>query len=225
LGFGFTQPVDDLGPHNQPSHPEILERVATDFASQGYDLKRLTRWIVLSEAFGLSSKEMSGSLVDAPEAGRRPLFARYYSRPMQPEELSKSLQMLVDARGKPGGVGAEQARLLQQFGRALPSDDTDALPGSRSRIPQALIDVQRDLTSHTFGGGEGGLIRKVAENKAMSIDEKIDHLFQAALARKPSSQELQASRRLVADSPADVTRGLQDIWWVLLNSNEFILDH
>lgn len=225
LGFGFTQPIDDLGPHNQPSHPAILQRVAQDFASQGYDLKRLTRWIVLSETFGLSSKEMPDSLVDSPEQGRRPLFARYYSRPMQPEELSKSLQMLVDARGKTNGKSVEQARILGQLGRTLPSDDTDAPPGSRLRDARALIDVQRDFALHSLEGADQGLIRKVAENKAMSSDDKIEHLFQAALARKPSSQEIQAARRLLADSPADVRQGLQDLWWVLVNSNEFILDH
>jgi hypothetical protein len=88
-----------------------------------------------------------------------------------------------------------------------------------------LIDVQRDLVGHSLDGVEVGLVHKVAANQAMSSDEKIDHLFQAALARKPSGQELQAARRLLAESPADIERGLQDLWWVLLNSNEFILDH
>lgn len=225
LGYGFTQPVDDLGTHNPPSHPELLRQLAGDFAKQGYDLKRLIRWVVLSEPFGLSSKEMTGGLADSPEAGRKPLFARYYPRPMQPEELHKSLQLLVDARGKQGPTTAEQARLLRQLGRSLPSDDPDESRGILQRVPQAVIDAQRDLMSHALADGGAGLVRKVSENQAMSVDEKIDHLFQAALARKPTGQELSAARKLVAESPADVARGLQDIWWVLLNSSEFILDH
>lgn len=227
LGYGFTQPIDDLGPHNRPSHPELLEQVASRFAEQGYDLEQLIRWVALSDAFHLSSKETEQNLADSPESGARPLFARYYSRPMQPEELSKSLQMLADARGKAGGAGAEQARtaLLRQLGRALPSDDGDEQRGTRSPIAPSLIQVQRNFSAHAVGGFDGSLVGKVAANRSMSLDEKIEHLFQAALARKPSGAELQSARRLLADSPADVGQGLNDIWWVLLNSNEFILDH
>ena len=54
LGFGFTKPVDDMGPHNPPSHPELLDRLAADFAggnsasadNGAYDIKQLIRWIV-----------------------------------------------------------------------------------------------------------------------------------------------------------------------------------
>ena len=54
LGYGFTKPIDDMGPHNPPSHPELVDQLATEFskhryADDGYDLKQLMRWIVLSE--------------------------------------------------------------------------------------------------------------------------------------------------------------------------------
>ena len=28
LGYGFTKPIDDMGPHNPPSHPELLTKLA-----------------------------------------------------------------------------------------------------------------------------------------------------------------------------------------------------
>ena len=31
LGYGFTKPIDDLGPHNTPSHPELLESLGHEF--------------------------------------------------------------------------------------------------------------------------------------------------------------------------------------------------
>src|SRR5690606_29601923 len=31
LGYGFTRPVDDMGEHNPPTHPEVLERLAKEF--------------------------------------------------------------------------------------------------------------------------------------------------------------------------------------------------
>ena len=27
LGYGFTKPIDDIGPHNPPSHPELLDQL------------------------------------------------------------------------------------------------------------------------------------------------------------------------------------------------------
>jgi hypothetical protein len=33
LGYGFTKPIDDMGPHNPASHPELLDRLAQDWAS------------------------------------------------------------------------------------------------------------------------------------------------------------------------------------------------
>jgi hypothetical protein len=55
FGYGFTNPIDDLGPHNPPSNPELLETLTVAFAGSGYDLQRLMRWIALSDAFSLSS--------------------------------------------------------------------------------------------------------------------------------------------------------------------------
>src|SRR5207248_6505805 len=49
LGYGFTRPVDDMGPHNAPSHPEVLERLSREFVAHNYNLQKLYRWIVLSE--------------------------------------------------------------------------------------------------------------------------------------------------------------------------------
>jgi hypothetical protein len=94
LGYGFSQPVDDLGPHNPPSHPELLERLAGELAAHDSHTKGLIRWIVLSEPFGLSGKRMAESWMDVPEAGGRPLFARYYSKEKSDGDVS---QMLVQA--------------------------------------------------------------------------------------------------------------------------------
>jgi hypothetical protein len=45
FGRGFTNPVDDFGPDNEVSHPELLNELAASFAHYGYDPRRLIRWI------------------------------------------------------------------------------------------------------------------------------------------------------------------------------------
>ncbi len=56
LGSGFTRPLDDMGPHNPPSHPELVDFLAQEFQAAGYDQKRLIRWIAASDAYNLTSR-------------------------------------------------------------------------------------------------------------------------------------------------------------------------
>ena len=59
----------------------------------------------------------------------------------------------------------------------------------------------------------------------MSPTQKIDTLYLAALARKPSAKELKTANALLAARRGDVAGALQDVWWAVLNSNEFIINH
>jgi hypothetical protein len=59
----------------------------------------------------------------------------------------------------------------------------------------------------------------------LSNADKIRYLYEAALARRPTRRELTLSNQLLAAREGDVGQALQDIWWALLNSNEFILIH
>lgn len=226
LGFGIVNPVDDLSPHNPASHPELLERLAVQFAAHGHDLRAVSRWIVLSDGFGLSSKGGPGEVADTPEVGNRPLFSRYYARPMQVEQLYESLKLLADARrngADPRELGRRE--FLGRVSRRLGDDPREDDQAIIQSVPGSLIKADDELPRRVFGGDQGSLIEKVARNEKMSADQKIEHLFQAALARRPSGQELQAARELLKLSPNDQAIGLRDLWWALLNSNEFLLDH
>ena len=56
FGYGFTKPVDDIGPHNPSSHPELMDRLTVEFVKSRYDVKQLIRWICNSEAYNLTSQ-------------------------------------------------------------------------------------------------------------------------------------------------------------------------
>ncbi len=97
LGYGFTKPIDDIGPHNPPSHPELLDQLGAAFRSSGFDLKQLMRWIVLSEPYSLSSQMTGRNEDDDPTLGARPMFSRFYLRQMQAEQLYDSLLVATAA--------------------------------------------------------------------------------------------------------------------------------
>ena len=56
FGTGLVDPVDDMGPHNLPSHPALLDELAQQFAAHDFDVKYLMRAIVLSRPYQLSQR-------------------------------------------------------------------------------------------------------------------------------------------------------------------------
>ena len=97
LGYGFTKPVDDMGPHNPPTQSRVARptwppiSAVHQYANDGYDLKQLIRWIVLSEPYSLSAQVMPGNKTDDPTLGEKPQFSHFYLRQMPAEELYESL--------------------------------------------------------------------------------------------------------------------------------------
>ena len=115
FGYGFTKPIDDLGPHNTPSHPALLDYLGEEVRKGKYNLKELIRWIVLSEPYSLSSKITSSNKADDPLLGETPKFSHFYMRQMQAEELYQSL--LVATRGAlPGFCPSTADSFLCPFG-------------------------------------------------------------------------------------------------------------
>lgn len=227
LGYGFTRPVDDMGDHNPPSHPEVLDRLAKEFKAHGYNTKSLLRWMALSEPFALSSKIQPTNLADAPQLGTAPLFSHYYTRQMQAEELYDSLVAAAQI-AKAGGSQAEQdkARLawLGQFSQSFKTDEGDEDHTFNGTIPQSLMMMNGELMQNAISSEHSELLKRVASSKMQPV-EKVDHLFLTAVARKPTKRELDIARQLIATHNGEVDAALSDIWWALLNSNEFILDH
>ncbi|NCA10851.1 hypothetical protein EBR56_03430 [bacterium] len=81
-----------------------------------------------------------------------------------------------------------------------------------------------DLVKVATSTGKGGLLDRVAESGGKNA-AKIDTLYLAALARKPVAKEVAAANKLMQDRKGDPVGALQDVWWAVLNSNEFIINH
>ncbi len=235
MGYGFTKPIDDLGPHNPPSHPALLEYLGQEVRKNSFNLKELVKWIVLSEPYSLSSKMNSSNKLDDPLLGESPKFSHFYLRQMRAEELYESLLVATEAH-KTRGSYEEQERAknqwLQQFVVAFGTDEGDETTTFNGTIPQVLMMFNGDLIKQATSVEKGSMLWEIAAGNKRNSD-KIEHLFLAALARKPNRNELEAANRLLAlrlqDSKGDINAAtvaaLQDIWWAVLNSNEFIFNH
>jgi hypothetical protein len=227
LGYGFTRPIDDLGEHNPPSHPELLDGLAAKFREQSFDLKELIRWIVLSKAYSLSSRSGGDNARDDPALGEPPRFSRFYLRQLRAEELYESL-LTATAADESRAVGERAAKKkdewLGQFVIAFGTDEGDDATTFNGSITQVLTMFNSELIKVATGTGKGGFLDRVTSGNGKNA-AKIDALYLAALARKPSKQEVAMANQLMKARKGDAAGALQDIWWAVLNSNEFILNH
>ncbi len=228
IGAGFTRPVDDMGPHNPPSHPELLKALADEFLRSGYDVKQLVRVICASEAYQLSTKPASQGMTDDPSNGELPTFARTYLKPMSPEQLYDSL--ITATRVQQTGVSnwelAEKQRQtwMDQFVVSLENDENDEQETLAGTYAQALQMMNGDLMEKALALTPQTFLGSVVRNKSSEAD-KIRQLCVAALSRPPTAKELPAMQKLVRENGRPTPAGYQDLLWALLNTNEFTLVH
>jgi len=227
LGYGFTKPIDDMGPHNAPFHPELLEYLGRQVREHSFDLKELIRWITLSEAYGLSSRMTNDNQSDDPSLGEHPKFTRFYMRQMRAEELYESLVAATQAHQTRGSYEEQErakAEWLRQFVTAFGNDEGEEATTFNGTIPQALMMFNGDLIRQATSLDKGSFLWQVANSK-LTAEKKVHYLFQAALARNATREELTIANRLLVLRGGNAAEALQDLWWAVLNSNEFILNH
>src|SRR5262249_31829207 len=85
FGRGLVTPADQMPSANPPSVPGLLEALADDLATHGYDLDRLIAALVSSRVYSLASTHAGG---DAPSESH---FAQAPLRPLTPGQLALSL--------------------------------------------------------------------------------------------------------------------------------------
>src|SRR5262249_34906353 len=127
FGRGLVMPIDQMHSENPPSHPELLTWLASDLKAHSYDLTRLVRGIVLTDAYARTSRWDSAAARPAEN-----LFAVALVRPLKPWQYGTLLKLAAaDADQFPTDVsGEEMDKRMQQLesaGRSLAS--SFELPG------------------------------------------------------------------------------------------------
>jgi hypothetical protein len=236
LGRGFTKEVDDFGEHNPVSHPELLDRLAKDWATRyGHNPRELMRWICNSRVYGLSS--VANPTNDKPDA--EPYFARVLQRVMTPEQLFDSIMTATQAKIGKGGredrIKAREAwleKLVLNFG-----DDEGNEVTFNGTVVQALLLMNGQELNQAIMDKDHGTVANVLKRRpftAATAPGAVTQLYLAALNRPPTKAELNRilspqminlPRVAVRDPVAFYSGFYQDLMWALLNSNEFILNH
>jgi hypothetical protein len=226
FGRGIVHPVDDLGDHNAPSHPELLDELARYFVDTGFDVRNLLRTLAATRAYQLSS-ESAADAADQPE-----LFARMAIKTLTPEQLYDCLTEAMRKRqgasqfaGQAVGFrGFDQTRqaFLAKFGTGGQS-----AAEYEAGIPQALTLMNGRLVREATDIAGSDILVALDAPFFASEAERVETLFLSTLSRVPSDVErakfvTYAERRAAENQRR---RGLSDILWALLNSAEFALNH
>lgn len=91
FGTGLVATADDFGlTGERPTHPELLDHLATRFMREGWSLKKLIRHIVLSRTYQLSSKKDDMESPSAMEK-RRALFGQQRVRRLDAETIRDAM--------------------------------------------------------------------------------------------------------------------------------------
>ncbi|MEE3284598.1 MAG: DUF1549 domain-containing protein [Planctomycetota bacterium] len=235
LGHGFTSPVDDMGPHNPPSHSGVIDRLAGEFVASGFDVKQLVRWICNTRIYGLTSRMTAENSVDEPTTGGQPLFSRVYTKPMSVEQLYDSLLVATQVDRVTASdwesVAANRRRWQSQFVYSFQTDENDEAVTFDGSITQAMMMMNGPLIREALSQQPGSYFHQVVHTRGSDID-RIKRLCLSALGRFPSSAEMKAIGAILPLRPSSQARqapvsgplaeGLQDVFWAYLNSNEFI---
>ena len=213
LGRGLVHPLDMDHPGNPPSHPELLDLLAAEFAAHNFDVKWLLRQIALSDTYQRSS-EVPAGLTDVPPD--RYLVANL--KPLSPEQLAYAVvQATGPAQAVPDGK-ANVAAFVKVFG-GRPGEPEDAFAAT---LDQSLFLKNGAVVRGLIAAKPGSLVDRLA--KRTDPDAVADELFVSVLTRPPTDDErrdVAAALKDVKDRPA----ALAELAWALVASAEFRFNH
>lgn len=217
MGQSFYEPIDDMGPQKEAVYPAVLTRLTGSFRGSNYDVKRLFRDLMNSQAYQRQIR-----LNDS--ADQHLHFAAAYPTRLPADALWESL---VGVLGNLGGgpVGAPRRKapyptglegFFKQEFSADPSAKADEVQGS---IAQALLLMNNGAVGRRLQAQGTNLLGRVLKAYP-NDDDALRVLYLRTLARRPTDRELERCLQHVRGAGSR-SAGFEDILWALVNSTEF----
>jgi hypothetical protein len=238
---GLVEAVDDMRKTNPPTNEKLLDALAAHLSAQGFDLRTLMRTILLSETYQRSSRALPGN------GGDRRFYSRYYPRRLMAEVALDAISQVTavptkfmeDARNEnrkntlefPAGLRAVQipdtktdSYFLKSFGRADRIITCECERTSMPSMAQALHLANGDTLNEKLRARGS----RVEQLLAASLpDEKlIEEAYLASLSRFPTDEERKKILAVLAGADAAQRReAVEDLYWAILSSKEFLFNH
>jgi len=240
-GVGLVEAVDDMRKTNPPSNEKLLAALANHLADARFDLKSLMRVILQSETYQRSSRPLKENASD------RRFYARSYPRRLMAEVALDTLSQVTGAPTEfaedtflenrkpaysyPLGWRAIQlpdskvgSTFLKAFGRAERVITCECERTAEPSMAQALHLANGDTLNQKLRA-KGNRITKLLE--ANTADDKIvEEAYLAALSRFPTDGEKSKILAILGEAKPDQKReAVEDLYWGLLSSKEFLFNH
>jgi hypothetical protein len=226
MGRGLTHPLDLRHKDNPPSHPELLELLATEFVEHKFDIKWLLREIALSKTYQRSSVYPKGVDSSPPE-----LFLTAIEKRISAEQLTRSMleatgeRPALEARRKPETNGTKNdplEALLARFQKAFANPAREPEEEFTPSLRAALFLLNDPTVLEWLTVRPGNLMDRVSNlDDARAIEE----VYLSVLTRAPEMAERQAAAAILKKHAADRNKGLSQMIWALLASTEFSVNH
>ena len=226
FGRGIVHEPDDVRVSNPPSNGPLLDELGSRFAASGWDFRDLVRDIVLSNTYQRVCDVNDTNRLDDTN------FSHAAVRRIRAEVLLDVLAQVTETKNKfpglPSGSRAVQVAdgrttnyFLTTFGRANRQDVCSCAVRMDPNLSQALHLLNGDAANDRIK--QGGLVaRWIKEDR--SDEEIVDDLFVRCYGRRPTERERTETIATVVGS-SDRRQALEDVFWALLNSPEFIFNH
>ncbi len=207
MGMGIVNPVDEMNSKCPPSHPELLDWLAKDFAAHGYDMRRLIRGIVSSRGYQLAAPAADSQA--PPEA-----FAAALERPLVAETVARSAAIA-------SGRAASDDDLTGAFVENFP----DVLPRAVSAtIQQAMFTANNEELAGIFKpGGDSTAASQLAELPA--LEDRVHGAFLRVLIREPDAAEMARGLEYLQGRNDQPAAAAGDLLWALVTGPEFATNH
>ena len=226
FGVGLVRTLDNFGTTGEmPSHPELLDYLASRFMDKGWSTKRLVRELVLSRAYRMSTAENANAAKVDPE---NRLIWRMNRKRLDAESLRDAMLMVngrldltmggpnIITKNEENGPSASATEYAYVFADVRRSVYT---PGFRNRMHE-LFEVfdfanqnssvmKRNVTTvapqallmlnGTFVMSQArAAAEKALSGDELSNDELIEQAFRETLGRSPTDAEWIIARKAVA---------------------------
>jgi hypothetical protein len=226
FGRGIIEPVDDVRVSNPPVNPELLQVLGQKFTDYKYDFRKLVRDICTSRTYQLSTA------TNETNAGDVRNFSHATLRRIRAEVLLDAVSRVTDTKDKFPGLplgaravqvadGSTSTYFLTSFGRATRETACSCEVVTEPNLSQALHLLNGDTVNSKIQ--QGKLVeRRLAEGR--TPPQIVEELYVRCLGRRPTEAETAAINGLLAEQK-EPRVALEDLFWALLNSREFLFNH